>query len=596
MPIPADNTTDSPGAQPRVVQSCLPKFFHSHTMRLWCLRWTIGTSLVGLYYSAYLYAVLRKWGHGSELGSTIEDITPLAVVLVVVSSVTLLHHSVYIFAVGRPVMYSKRWTRIVDYVLTLLELLAYLAMATILLIAKFSRQFKFSWYPKRVTFGLAALFALTISLILLLITKSIDLNLSRVHHNVTGASHAAESRQPTSAWWNYPMQVFFGREARRQRLPGEPKWIRYLRAVSVFLIVITLVLYGSYRIILQPVAEMGLTPNREYRAVVLPSTFTVKTSGVWNVILFWQTEPEAQTRLIDASSVIVGWPSEGKACQASEAEDLEAISPGFEVVSFNCTNKLNIEAALGSYVEVYVGLTDDRKKVLRSTEPTQLVPGANLIGFADWFIRQRLRRRSLATLGFELYHTHLVTKITSTYPEPLAPTYTNTTNPLLSTLWLTKAPLGPDFVVLQDFRNESVLNGLSVLGGLSSLFSALLTMWLGTSLIHGKLYSPLGILHTTESTQGKLKHAFMESYPLLREDIARLRDPKRRGLQAFLYEEIVDLEALKFEEDEEEEEAEMEMDDGRNKEAHGREAQDVPRVMASPGVDTGASNDMRAVV
>lgn len=92
MPIPADNTTDSPGAQPRV-QSCLPKFFHSHTMRLWCLRWTIGTSLVGLYYSAYLYAVLRKWGHGSELGSTIEDITPLAVVLVVVSSVTLLHHS-----------------------------------------------------------------------------------------------------------------------------------------------------------------------------------------------------------------------------------------------------------------------------------------------------------------------------------------------------------------------------------------------------------------------------------------------------------------------------------------------------------------------
>lgn len=54
------------------------------------------------------------------------------------------------------------------------------------------------------------------------------------------------------------------------------------------------------------------------------------------------------------------------------------------------------------YVEVYVGLTDDRKKVLRSTEPTQLVPGANLIGFADWFIRQRLRRRSLATLGFEV--------------------------------------------------------------------------------------------------------------------------------------------------------------------------------------------------
>lgn len=44
-------------------------------------------------------------------------------------------------------------------------------------------------------------------------------------------------------------------------------------------------MFALFQVVVQPVSEMGLTPNREFRSEYLHSSFTSTTPVVWNVIV-----------------------------------------------------------------------------------------------------------------------------------------------------------------------------------------------------------------------------------------------------------------------------------------------------------------------
>jgi hypothetical protein len=70
-----------------------------------------------------------------------------------------------------------------------------------------------------------------------------------------------------------------------------------------------------------------------------------------------------------------------------------------------------------------------------------------------------------------------------TIPNPFA----ETTGLGLASLSIAKESDKKEWIVIQDYRNKSVLGGLSGVGGLGSFLSALLAIFLGTSLMRAVL-------------------------------------------------------------------------------------------------------------
>lgn len=67
---------------------------------------------------------------------------------------------------------------------------------------------------------------------------------------------------------------------------GEGAWIRSLRGLLNFVVIGILVVFSIYQAILAPLAEMGLTPNKEFRASTIQTeTFQSTEDITWNVIL-----------------------------------------------------------------------------------------------------------------------------------------------------------------------------------------------------------------------------------------------------------------------------------------------------------------------
>ena len=75
----------------------------------------------------------------------------------------------------------------------------------------------------------------------------------------------------------------------------------------------------------------------------------------------------------------------------------------------------------------------------------------------------------------------MVGKIEQVVPNPFAGAVTDLN---ISTIGLTMPDMYGDWPVIQEYRGSSFLAGLSTAGGLGSLLSTLLAMFLGTSLVH----------------------------------------------------------------------------------------------------------------
>ncbi|TEB29105.1 hypothetical protein FA13DRAFT_1735217 [Coprinellus micaceus] len=52
---------------------------------------------------------------------------------------------------------------------------------------------------------------------------------------------------------------------------------------------------------------MGMLPNKEFRASVIPPIFTSSVHLAWNLIMVWQRRPGAAKCLLDAATVKPIW-------------------------------------------------------------------------------------------------------------------------------------------------------------------------------------------------------------------------------------------------------------------------------------------------
>ncbi|KAJ2914992.1 hypothetical protein MD484_g5426, partial [Candolleomyces efflorescens] len=195
-----------------------------------------------------------------------------------------------------------------------------------------------------------------------------------------------------------------------------------------------------------------------------------------------------------------------------------------------------------NYVETY-------RDVLATTQPAMLLPSMDLIGVYNMVIRKRFRNPDLSAFGlFDVYDTFAVAEMASLVPmgRKVSP---DDRNPNISTLQIAfRGPPG-EWRVIQDYREKSVLNGLSSAGGLGSFVSLLCTILFGTSLFsvlfRTKPFSAFGLLHSLKHQREELAGACRKKYPKLEAELREFETEEDRGVQALILHTLLDLDMVK---------------------------------------------------
>jgi hypothetical protein len=153
-------------------------------------------------------------------------------------------------------------------------------------------------------------------------------------------------------------------------------------------------------------------------------------------------------------------------------------------------------------VQVYVGLTNNTDDVIATTAPSTLPPGVNLIGIVNLMVRQRLRSPRFSTLGIfdvrilvhlldshrfdhklQAFDTFVISQIAYLLNDPQAAALNIPQAPNISTIRISVQNDPSDWRIIQDYREKSILGGLSSVGGLANLFGVLFVVLFGSSLL-----------------------------------------------------------------------------------------------------------------
>jgi hypothetical protein len=89
---------------------------------------------------------------------------------------------------------------------------------------------------------------------------------------------------------------------------------------------------------------------------------------------------------------------------SSNSEDPELSRPDLRLtVNFtellSSSDQSGYRGMVADSLKVFLALTNDTNNVLFSTPVTYLLPGTNLVGIADFMVRQRFKAAQLSTLG-----------------------------------------------------------------------------------------------------------------------------------------------------------------------------------------------------
>ncbi|TEB06348.1 hypothetical protein FA13DRAFT_1807155 [Coprinellus micaceus] len=198
--------------------------------------------------------------------------------------------------------------------------------------------------------GITAFCGLVIALVLSAILKAFDIASSpprtvwqpvNVRHRYANLDEPEDPHHPaTSA--SYAAGALFGRKPWQEKLPGEAKWIRYLRGFATLIILVVIAIYGAYQAILKPIAEMGMVPSNEFRGLYLDgTTFSATNEVVYNLVVAWKSREGALKTFMDVAVVDLFPQMEGSfnTCSKSRRNsDFMARLTGneYEVVIFRC--------------------------------------------------------------------------------------------------------------------------------------------------------------------------------------------------------------------------------------------------------------------
>ncbi|KAJ2912322.1 hypothetical protein MD484_g8093, partial [Candolleomyces efflorescens] len=257
--------------------------------------------------------------------------------------------------------------------------------------------------------------------------------------------------------WRYPVRALFGIALWERKFPGEPRWIAIYRGLLCLTVLSAITVYGVFALVLDPVSEMGMLPSRELRNFGLATKFATDDPITWNMILVWPTHVNTTKHLRDAVSLIPLWPRFDDDIDGPPCSLIDKYGDGSEVTSATFMNKsligeaaqvavftcpshpsfLPLVSKLGPWaflksrrltqpdlkltvnftelldpsgqpgdftigsisLEVYLALTNNTSDVLLSTRATPLLPGTNVVGYAELVLRQRIDAAHLSTLG-----------------------------------------------------------------------------------------------------------------------------------------------------------------------------------------------------
>ncbi|KDR70549.1 hypothetical protein GALMADRAFT_877982 [Galerina marginata CBS 339.88] len=188
--------------------------------------------------------------------------------------------------------------------------------------------------------------------------------------------------------------------------------------------------------------------------------------------------------------------------------------------------------------------------IAKATVPFPLTPGVNLIAAFTLGIRQIFKHPALSGLGlFESSKIFWTSQLTAVYPDP---SLTVLRGEDISTIRLFVHDDASPFRTVADYRENSVLDGFSAVGGLWTTLSGIFAILFGGSLFHlitgAKPLSIFGAAHSIAHFPA-MRKSIMEHYPKL---LVRETDGNR-GLLEFLRDHLLDLKIL--------EEPDLEMDE-----------------------------------
>jgi hypothetical protein len=171
------------------------------------------------------------------------------------------------------------------------------------------------------------------------------------------------------------------------------------------------------------------------------------------------------------------------------------ITVNFTALGINATSLPNYASKT---VLIVVGMHDDTVDILRNTVPISLVPDAHLLGGVQINIRYQYKSPILASLGafssvrpsVHIFFTHILimTHQTKKYLTTVVPFLTP--DPSLNiprdnntaTLRLYIQPDSSDLRVSTDYREKSILGGISALGGFWTVVNGIFATIFGTTL------------------------------------------------------------------------------------------------------------------
>ncbi|KAJ3507887.1 hypothetical protein NMY22_g16795 [Coprinellus aureogranulatus] len=425
-----------------------------------------------------------------------------------------------------------------------------------------------SWDSKLGLFSLAVVWILGLSLLCLLVLRAIVI--FREKGNRFTGTRLDIAHLPLDPWWRYPIYSLFGRSLSydlwRQIVPatrGESRWLAILRGLLTVVSVCTLIAFGVYYAIVEPLSEMGITRYRSYRTRSPGSS--LDRDSRWNLIVQSSIPVLDLSHSPIAATYKLGAPSMGPplSClvvplplsvefQGTYGMDSYQVKCPLDAYQMGTRFDLTVDhSKYGrdlnlNIVAVYIGLTRDVDNVVDSIDPVFLFPGAHLLTVVHRGVRQRLKPGGLATMGFETFETFTAPIIKQIIPNSAMDA---SNNPNISSLQIIPDPFTPDWIVVQEYRNKSVFTGLSFLGGLGSFLSTLLVILLGTSLMQSvigtKPHSPFGFLHGLRAVQAQMIRGCEKMYPKLREEVEGQKE--NPGVVAYIMDTLLDMEVLGLE-------------------------------------------------